>query len=139
MTPPTAHVGLVELGRAVTRGQALPLGVDDPVIAARAVRRALASARRQAADVTDLIVAAASPISAAVAAGFARRALGPHGSDVRTLGVVSDDPDPSALADIACAACEDILTSAGAEGVVVVVGLAPDGTTEARCLTITAR
>ncbi len=77
----------VVLGRAVTHGQVLPLGVDDPVTAARAVRRALAAAGRRATDVSGLVVAATEPIAEDVLAAFARRALGPHGAAVRARGL----------------------------------------------------
>lgn len=123
----------------MTHEQALPLGIDDPIVAARAVRRALAAAGRRATAVTDLVIATAAPIPSAVLASFARRALGPHGSDVRTLGVVSDDPDRGALAAAAVAACSSDITRLGDLGVVIALGLAPDGTTEARCLGMSPR
>lgn len=123
---------LVELGRAATIGQALPLGSDDPVIAARAVRRALAAAHRRAADVTDLVLASSDPVPGSVLVDFARRALGPHASSVRTMGLVGDEPDASGLA--AGAAVAVASTEALGSGLVVVIGIASDGTTEARCL-----
>jgi hypothetical protein len=122
----------VVIGRATTRGQALPLGVDDPVIAARAVRRALADARRPAADVSSLVVASTEPIPDHVLAAFARRALGPHASSVRVTGVVAREADG---ADLVVRAI-DAATAGGSPraGVLIAVGLGADGTTEARCL-----
>jgi hypothetical protein len=123
---------LVELGRAATVGQALPLGSDDPVVAARAVRRALAAAHRRAADVTDLVLASSDPVPGSVVSDFARRALGPHGSTVRTMSVVDDALDAASLA---ASAAETAATFAGrGTGVVVAVGIDAGGGTEARCL-----
>jgi 3-oxoacyl-[acyl-carrier-protein] synthase III len=117
-----------EVGRATTQGQALPLGTDDPVIAARAVRRALAAAGRRAADVTHMVVVSAEAVSGDALAAFARRALGPHGTNVRTTGFMADAADASALAGAAEGRIGDDADLA------VVVGIAADGTTEARCL-----
>jgi hypothetical protein len=122
---------LIELGRATTHGQALPLGVDDPVVAARAVRRALAAARSRAADVSRLVVATAEPVPNEVLAAFARRALGPHGAHVGTAVVVTDARDAGTLADQAVARIRADPSSAG---VAIAVGLGTDGTVEARCL-----
>jgi hypothetical protein len=123
---------LVELGRATTVGQALPLGSDDPVIAARAVRRALAAAHRRAADVTELVLAASDPGPESVVSGFARRALGPHGSCVRTMSVVDDAREAASLAAYAAKAAATI---AGPDtGVVMAVGIDAEGATEAHCL-----
>src|SRR5688572_22337732 len=77
------HGGATIVGRATTVGQALPLGVDDPFIAARAVRRALAGARWRAADVDAMVVATPPPLTLDAVGRFARRALGPHGATVR--------------------------------------------------------
>jgi len=122
---------LVELGRASTHGQALPLGSDDPVIAARAVRRALAAAHRRAIEVTDLVLASNDPVPTGTLIGFARRALGTHASTVRAMGLVGEEPDASGLAARATAAAS-IEPPAG--GLVIAIGVASDGTTEARCL-----
>jgi hypothetical protein len=123
---------LVELGRAATDGQVLPLGSDDPVIAARAVRRALAAAHRRAADVTVLVLASSTLVSGSVVSDFARRALGPHGSSIRTMSVVDDASDAAGLA--ACAA-ETAATLVGrGTGVVLAVGIDAEGVTEAHCL-----
>ena len=127
------------LGRATTIGQALPLGVDDPVIAARAVRRALAEAGRRAVDVSTLIVATSGPLDAEVLAGFARRALGPHGSSVRSRGLVAA---PRADADeLAASAAAELSGDLSPDGIGIAVGLGTDGTTVALCLgrAITAR
>jgi hypothetical protein len=122
---------VAELGRATTYGQAQPLGVDDPVVAARAVRRALAAAGRRAFDVTDLVVAANEPVPSDVLARFARRALGPHGSTVRAIGLVESTSDASGLAELALAAAA---SNEAPDGLVIAVGMTHDGTTEARCL-----
>jgi hypothetical protein len=147
---------LSELGRAATRGQALPLGVDDPVIAARAVRRALAAAGRRAMDVTTLVVASPEPIPADVVARFTRRALGPHGAVTQVSFHHPDATDAEALARhgssripyLADSDRDDGSRSSGAEasldvssrsGVAVVVGLGVDGTVEAICLGLPSR
>jgi hypothetical protein len=91
-------VRLVVLGRAVTQGQALPLGVDDPVVAARAVRRALAHAGRRAVEVTDLVLATTETVPSEALAMFVRRALGPHGSSIAMVSLASDAPDAAGLA-----------------------------------------
>jgi hypothetical protein len=140
---------MIELGRATTHGQALPLGVDDPVVAARAVRRALAAAGRRAMDVTILVVASAEPIPSTVLARFARRALGPHGA---VVPVGAHDPgasDAEALARHAASRIPAVSeTSPNAESspegrstsssVAVAVGLGTDGTVEAVCLVTAA-
>jgi hypothetical protein len=127
---------LVELGRATTHGQALPLGVDDPIIAARAVRRALAAAGRRALDVSTLLVASNEPIEADVLAAFARRALGPHGASIQATGLVSSEPEAVALATHAVAVATTTVTPR--TGLVIAIGIAADGTTEARCLGVGA-
>ena len=119
------------LGRSTTFGQRLPLGTDDPVIAARAVRRALADARRRAADVTALVVATPSPLSEDAVRAFARRALGPAGERVAIEAVEASDPDAQRLASIAGSVAARRATS---EGVSVAVGIDPDGTSVALCL-----
>ena len=120
------------LGRATTHGQALPLGVEDPVVAARAVRRALADAGRRAVDVSALIVAATGPLEAEVLAAFARRALGPHGASVRCSSqVAAPRVDASELAASAAAGMSGDLSP---DGIGIAVALGPDGTTVALCL-----
>lgn len=120
------------LGAAVTHGQALPLGVDDPVIAARAVRRALAAASRHASDVSMLAIASPSPVGQDVLARFTRRALGPHGAEVRLMALVAPDEPADALADAAARLVDD--ATLAPERVAIVIGLALDGTTVALCL-----
>ena len=145
---------LTELGRATTHGQALPLGVDDPVVAARAVRRALAAAGRRAMDVTSLVVASTEPIPSAVLARFTRRALGPHGA---VIAVNAHEPGATDAEALAAHAASRIPAPDGADGadgagepgsaggeapagvtnrpgVAVVVGLGTDGTVVAVCL-----
>lgn len=120
------------LGRATTHGQALPLGVDDPVIAARAVRRALAAAGRRAVDVSGLTVAATGPLEAEVVAAFARRALGPHGATVRSRGLVTAPRgDADELAARAVAELSDELSPGG---IGVAVGIDDGGDIVALCL-----
>ncbi|CAN5617477.1 hypothetical protein BH24CHL9_BH24CHL9_04600 [soil metagenome] len=120
------------LGRAVTRGQALPLGVDDPIVAARAVRRALADAGRRAADCEAMAVASPDTLAPGVLARFARRALGPHGDRMPVRGVPVLEPDADILA--ARAAAELAASGPLHEGVGIAVGLGADGTAVALCL-----
>jgi hypothetical protein len=126
--------GIVTLGRAVTHGQALPLGIDDPVIAARAVRRALADGGLHAADVSAIVLASPHPVAPDAFRGFVRRALGPYRDTLYAQSVVELGLEAEALADAACAALETAVTIDG-KGVSVAVGLAADGTTVARCVT----
>lgn len=132
MTAGPGGTDLAVLGRAVTEGQTLPLGVDDPVIAARAVRRALADAGRRAVDVTDLIVASPDPITTDVLAGFARRALGTRGADVCVSCLVRAAADAEALAAHAAAGMTEALRLT--DGLGLALGLGSDGTTVALCL-----
>jgi hypothetical protein len=120
----------VELGRARTHGQLLPLGSDDPVIAARAVRRALAAGGHRASDVGRLVVASPDPIEPDALARFARRALGPHGATVGTVALVADAADAPGLASEATRAPGSV----GDGALVVAVGLAADGEVVACCL-----
>ena len=119
------------VGRATTRGQALPLGVDDPVVAARAVRRALADARLRALDVEVVTVVAPPPLTRLAVEGFMRRALGPHAAGVELLFVEADVPDAAGLTDHALGA---LAPEHGRRGIAVTVGIAGDGTTVALCL-----
>jgi hypothetical protein len=123
--------GIVTLGRAVTHGQALPLGIDDPVIAARAVRRALADAGRQAADVSVLVLASPLPVDAVTLGRFVRRALGPHGSAERTSGLEIEGVDAEMLAARAGAHVRDDLPPGG---IGIAVGLDDGGDVVALCL-----
>jgi hypothetical protein len=125
--PGDAGASLVVLGRGVTRG--FPLGIDDPLVAARAVRRALAAARRRAVDVGLMVVASPTPIADDRLASFARRALGPHGATVTIRSLVADATDAGLLADQATAAAPAL-----SGDIVLAIGLGLDGTTEARCL-----
>ena len=135
-------MGFVVVGRAVTQGQTLPLGADDPVVAARAVRRAIAAAHGRAADVGELVIAAAEPIGEDVARAFARRALGPRGDAVPVGCVRADeaDHDAEALAQAALRAAMPLVPggadtdgAVSAPGLVIAVGLGADGTTVAFC------
>ena len=112
-------------------GQALPIGVDDPVVAARAVRRALADARRRAIDVVGVVVAAPPPLTLHAAQRFARRALGPHGDTVRLDLVVAEAGGGARLVELAADAARSIEDG---DGLWVAVGIGCDGTTVALCL-----
>jgi hypothetical protein len=121
----------VVIGRATTHRQALPLGVDDPVVAARAVRRALADARRRAADVESLAIAARPPLTRDAVMRFARRALGPFGADLEPVIVEALEPSAGALVDVAIRA---LSMEGEGQGLAVAVGISTDGTTIAVCL-----
>ena len=125
--------GWVVLGRAVTKGQVLPLGIDDPVVAARAVRRALAQAQRRAVDVTALAIASPMAVEASALADFARRALGSHGVGI---GLSATAPDGTATADSLAESAADHMAVSDliSHGVGIAVGLDADGTTVALCV-----
>ena len=129
---PLGSAAGVVIGRATTVGQALPLGTDDPVIAARAVRRALADGGRRAMDVRALVLAAPPPLTLVQARRFARRALGPAGADVPIIVVDSDESTGEALADAAVAGLTASSPRTG--GVAVVVGIGRDARTIALCV-----
>lgn len=118
------------VGRAMTHGSTLPLGVEDPIEASRAVRRALADAGRKAADIDRLVVATSSSVSGATLRSFARRALGPAGEGVAIMSLVGGG-SADALSGLACTALEfegtDVRTA-------IAVGLDADGTTIALCV-----
>lgn len=119
-------------GHAVTQGEAVPLGVADPVIAARAVRRSLAQAGRRAVDVEALVVGAPDQLGAEALARFARRALGPHGDGVSAVGIADGDASADALASLAA---EHLATTGlPGDGVGIAVGIAADGTAVALCI-----
>jgi hypothetical protein len=120
------------LGRATTVGQALPLGIDDPVIAARAVRRALGDAKRRAVDVETLVVATPAPLSLDAVMRFARRALGPHGASVQVSRIERDTGDAAELATLAAAV--PVARDRGRRAIRLAIGIGPDGTTVALCL-----
>ena len=130
----------VTLGSAVTHGQLLPLGRDDPVVAARAVRRALADAGRKAGDVRFVVVAAEDHIPSDVLRAFIRRALGPPADEVQALALTTDRDGPDARAEARADAMADLAADAlrplevSATGVGLVVGIGVDGTTVARCI-----
>ncbi len=138
------------MGRATTAGPVVPASAavpaastgrddTDPIEPARAVRRALAAARRKAVEVDALCVAAPLAPTAEACRRLARRALGPHGSEIAALGVaVTGDR----AEDLARAAVAFMVTASDSEAVpavedwalAVCVGLAADGTTVALCL-----
>jgi hypothetical protein len=109
----------------------LPLGSDDPVIAARAVRRAIAAAGRRAVDVSALVIATQGPLDAEVVAAFARRALGPHGGVVRARGLAVQGNSAEALAATAAAKLGADLSS---DGIGIAVGIDDGGNVVALCL-----
>ena len=124
--------GRVVLGRAVTHGQALPLGSDDPVVAARAVRRALADAGHRAVDVRHVVLVTRGPVGPDVLAAFVRRALGPHGATVRARGMAVVPPVVAhQLAALAVPEADDDISQ---DGVVIAVGIGDDGDVVALCL-----
>jgi hypothetical protein len=133
---PSTAVTWVVVGRATTHGQVLPLGSDDPVVAARAVRRALADGHRRAADVGALAVATPPPLSLDAVARFARRALGPHGTDVTPAAVEAAEPDAEALLG---SAIRSLPSDHRRPGIAVVVAIAADGTAIALCLSAGGR
>jgi hypothetical protein len=109
----------------------MPLGSDDPLAAARAVRRALAAAGRRAVEVTDLVVASPEAIDPDTLARFARRALGPHGPSIATISLVSDAQDAEGLA---ARAAQHPMGKMAPGGVVVAVGIDERGDVVALCL-----
>ena len=127
---------LAVIGQATTRGQALPLGADDPVVAARAVRRALADARLHGADVESLAIATPPPLTRDAATRFVRRALGPFGADLVPVIVESVEPGADGLVEDAVRALPG---DHGHLGVSIAVGISSDGTTIALCVTARRR
>jgi hypothetical protein len=121
---------VVELGRAETSGQRLPLDSDDLIPAARAVRRALAAAHRHAIDVEALLVVVVGRPTDEVLRRFARRALGPHGAIVR-VGWSTPSRAASAL-DVA------VMLDLADRMVGMVVAIDSGGTCLARCVAVTS-
>jgi hypothetical protein len=119
------------VGRATTAGQALPLGVDDPVIAARAVRRALAEARWRAVDVDVMVVATPPPLTLDAVGRFARRALGPHGATVGCEARPAGESGAERLAGLALRTVPDRAARW------IAVGIGSDGQTVALCVIAT--
>jgi hypothetical protein len=110
----------------------MPLSLGDPVVAARAVRRALAAAGRRAIDVEAMVVASSGLVPEDVLGTFARRALGPEAQRVAVSGLTHSG-DADALADVAV---RDIAAGSSllGRGVGIAVGLGSDGTTVALCV-----
>ena len=130
------HTEQVVIGRATTHGQALPLGVDDPVVAARAVRRALADARRHASDVASLAIATPPPLTRDAATRFVGRALGRFGADLQPIVVEDVEPSADALVDVAVRA---LSMDRERQGLAIAVGISSDGTTIALCVSARPR
>lgn len=88
------------LGRAEGTTDEDPFSPGDPLEVARLVRRALAAAKRRAAEVGALVVVTDRSPPAGTLARFTRRALGPHGAQVRSEGrlVAPDLPHPGRVA-----------------------------------------
>lgn len=126
-------------GRAETTCGPAPLDDGDPIVAARAVRRALAAAGRKAVEVDVLCVAAPLAPTAETCRRLARRALGPHGDGIAAFGVavIGDHAEDLAMAAAAYLEATDASHEASVAGgwaLAVCVGLAADGTTVALCL-----
>jgi hypothetical protein len=142
--PPEEHARLNDaqarlIGRAETTRGPAPLDDADPIETARAVRRALAAAGRKAVEVDALCVAAPLAPTAEACRRLARRALGPHGSEIAAFGVAVASEHAEDLAMAAAAYLEAADTSnevSVAEGwaLAVCVGVAADGTSVALCL-----
>ena len=102
------------------------------------MRRALAGVGRKAFEVDALVVAAPLVPTAEACRSLARRALGPHGAQVPALGVAVAGDDAEVLAMGAAANLEAAAAMEGAAvedwELAVCVGLGPDGTTVALCL-----
>jgi hypothetical protein len=124
----TGDSGATVVSRATTAGQALPLGVDDPVIASRAVRRALAEARWHASDVDAMVVATPPPLTLDAVGRFARRALGPHGATVRCEARPAGEEGGERLAGLA------LRIAPGGAARWMAVGIGRDGQTVALCV-----
>lgn len=127
------HVGLevpLVLGRAETSGADLPLGSSDPIEPSRAVRRALADARRHAEDVERFVVATPVEVSQAALRSFARRALGPHGEDVPVAGFVA----PGSAEALATTAAASLGTEPAKWRIGIAVGIDATGNTVAVCI-----
>lgn len=128
----TGAAGLTRIiGRARTIGPRDAITADDPVEAARAARRALADAGAKAVAVDLLIIAARDEPSLAACATLARRALGPHGLETRTVGMaIASDGADELVADAveSLAAQED-----SAWTLAVAIGVGTDGTIVALC------
>ncbi len=120
------------IGRAETTGAAALTVGSDPIEAARAVRRALAGAKRHAVDVDHLVVASGTGISDDAVRAFARRALGSRGEQVTVAQVVAASGPAAALADSALATLGNDFVHG--QGLAIAVGLAADGTTIALCV-----
>ena len=134
------------IGHAETTGGPAALDDGDPIVQARAVRRALAGAGRKAVDVDALVVSAPLVPTAEACRGLARRALGPHGAGIPALGVVvagdgakavaSDGAEALAMGAAAALQAATIMDASALEGweLAACVGLGRDGTTVALCL-----
>ncbi len=114
----------------------MPLSLGDSVMAARAVRRALAAARRHAIDVEAMVVASSGMVSGDVLRAFARRALGPEGQRVPVAGVVCEEADPDVIVELAANDLQGMAPEGG--GIGIAVGLGSDGTAIAPCVMLRA-
>lgn len=106
-----------------------PLGPGDPLEVARLVRRALAAGGHRAIDVRGLALVADEIPDGMALARFTRRALGPSGAEVPSVGVGGDGRDHEARLAIAWAA---LPRSIGGIGVVVALG--PGSAVTVRCV-----
>ena len=124
---PISETTTVVAGRAMTSGQVLPLGLDDPVIAARAVRRAVADAGWRATDIDAIVVACPPPLEVDAVRRFARRALGPHGDAVASVALETEDDRDGLVA-------RATRSRPGSARRWIAVGITRDGTTVATCV-----
>lgn len=120
------------LGRVAAQTHEDAFGPGDPLEVARLVRRALAAADRKALDVTDLIVVAEVAPSREALDRFTRRALGPHGTNVRADAHALPGADHASRerAAIVLARTAD----GGRGGIRVVVVLGPSARATVLCL-----
>jgi len=120
------------IGQARTSGPRDAITAADPIEPARAARRALADAGCKAVEVDLLIIAARDEPTPVACATLARRALGPHGLETRTVGMaVATDKADELVADAvsSLAASQDTAWT-----LAVAIGAGSDGTIVALCV-----
>ncbi|MCC6833336.1 MAG: NUDIX domain-containing protein [Thermoleophilia bacterium] len=106
-----------------------PFGPGDPKEVARVARRALAAGGRRAAEVDVLVLVTDRSPPANDLARFTRRALGPQGGSVRTLGLaVGPDTSHDARSATAVAHIRTLLRDPARVGIGVVLGPGPVAT-----------
>lgn len=112
-----------------------PLGPGDPLEVARLVRRALAAAGRRATDVDALVLVADEEPDAAGLARFTRRALGPVGAEVPSVGAAG----PGLTHDDRLAMAERLAQPGLRGGVAILVVRGPGEAVTVRCVAAAAR